>query len=117
MKCLSLLVVLLALADDPILAQNTHPEPGGGRSTPTQSSSPPSQQSPSYGLSSVRDLSQSPWFALTSGLASILGLLLTLYATQVRTIPFSLYRSLMWRKVLLIASGVGLLRPRGGASD
>jgi hypothetical protein len=58
---------------------------------------------------SVRDLSQSPWFALVSGLASILGLLLALYTTQVRTIPFSLYRSLMWRKVLLLASGIGLL--------
>ncbi len=57
----------------------------------------------------ARDLSQSPLFALTSGLASILGLLFTLYATQVRTIPFSLYRSLMWRKALLLSSGTGLL--------
>jgi hypothetical protein len=57
----------------------------------------------------ARDLSQAPLFALTSGLASILGLLLTLYATQVRTIPFSFYRSLMWRKALLLSIGTGFL--------
>lgn len=57
----------------------------------------------------IRDLSQAPLFALVSGVASILGLLLALYATQVRTIPFSFYRSLMWRKVMLISLGTGLL--------
>lgn len=57
----------------------------------------------------TRDIAQSPLFALASGIASIIGLLFTLYATQVRTIPFSLYRSLMWRKALLLSTGVGLL--------
>jgi len=57
---------------------------------------------------SLRDLPRSPWFALTSGLASIFGLLIALYTTQVRTIPFSLYRSLMWRKALLLTVGGGL---------
>ena len=56
----------------------------------------------------VGSLSQSPWFALTSGMASIVGLLLALYTTQVRPIPFSLYRSLVWRKALMIAGGAGL---------
>ena len=59
-------------------------------------------------LALARDLPHSPWFALTSGLASICGFLIALYATQVRTIPFSLYRSLMWRKALLLSTAVGL---------
>jgi hypothetical protein len=59
-------------------------------------------------IQSLTKFSQSPWFALTSGLASILGLLLPLYATQVKPLPFSLYRSLMWRKQLSIAAGVGI---------
>lgn len=57
----------------------------------------------------LRDISQSPLFALLSGIASMLGLLLALYPTQVRPIPFSLYRSLMWRKMLLLAGSIGLL--------
>lgn len=53
-------------------------------------------------------LAHSTWFALASGLASILALVLTLYTTQIRGLPFSLYRSLIWRKSLLMTFGVGL---------
>lgn len=72
---------------------------------------PPIPPPTSYGRGpgeSIRAVSQSPWFALASGIASILGLLIPLYATQVRSIPFSLYRALTWRKVLLMAGGFGL---------
>lgn len=53
-------------------------------------------------------LARSPWFGLISGLASILGLLLALYTTQIRTIPYSLYRSLAWRQALLSSAGLGV---------
>jgi hypothetical protein len=97
---------------------------GGVKFLPDRNGSPPqdersiegggnpgAQVAPEFSNAStiVRDLSQAPLFAFASGLASILGLLFALYATQVRTIPFSLYRSLMWRKALLLSSGAGFL--------
>jgi hypothetical protein len=81
------------------------PIPGFGAVTPPggggASSIPPSSGFTLGGFAS------SPWFGLASGLASILGLLLTLYGTQVRTIPFSYYRSLTWRRSLLISISFG----------
>lgn len=53
--------------------------------------------------------SQTSWFAFASGIASILGLMFTLYGTQIRMIPFSLYRSCVWNRVLLISIGIGIL--------
>ena len=41
-------------------------------------------------------------------MASMVSLLIALWGTQIRGLPFSLYRSLAWRRALLIAIGVGL---------
>lgn len=54
-------------------------------------------------------ISQSSWFALASGVASIIGLMITLYGTQISTIPFSLYRSYVWNRVLLVSFGIGII--------
>lgn len=98
--------------EPPETLDTRYPVPIGGSSQYPDNWSypvPTSPRSTENGLpSSLGAVSQSPWFALLSGLASILGLLIPLYATQVRTIPFSLYRSLTWRRVLLIAGGVGV---------
>jgi len=77
--------------------------PNTGPSPIPSSAGPPRADGPS----SLGAVSQSPWFALVSGVASILGLLIPLYATQIRSIPFSLYRSFTWRKFLLISGGAG----------
>lgn len=63
--------------------------------------------------SSFEQISKSPWFALVSGVASIIGLMVTLYGTQIRTIPFSLYRSYAWTRVLLLSFGIGILVSTG----
>lgn len=89
------------------------PEPWRGeRGTPTQPESvtelSPTWAEPKRELSVLDNLATSPWFAILAGLASILGLLVPLFVTQVRNIPFSLYRSLMWRKTFFLAGGVGL---------
>lgn len=42
---------------------------------------------------------QSTWFSLISGGASVLALLLALYPIQIRNIPPSVFRSLLWKKV------------------
>lgn len=96
-------IPLCAITSPPAWSFEVNPAPQWSPPLPS-----PEEQSPSAHLS-VRDLAQSPWFALVSGVASIAGLLLALYPTQVRTIPFSLYRSLMWRKILLMSSSIGLL--------
>lgn len=54
-------------------------------------------------------ISQSSWFALASGVASIIGLIVTMYGTQISTIPFSLYRSHVWNRVLLLSFGIGII--------
>ena len=56
-----------------------------------------------------RRLGGSPVFAFASGITSFFGIWLTLYGTQVRPVPYSLHRSLVQRKALIIASGVGLV--------
>ncbi|MCG6535365.1 MAG: hypothetical protein L7F78_11900, partial [Syntrophales bacterium LBB04] len=61
------------------------------------------------GSMSLSDVASSPWFGLISGLASILGLLIALYGTQVRTLPFSLYRSLVWQRALILSFGIGTI--------
>lgn len=57
----------------------------------------------------IDDLANSHWFALAAGFASILGLLLTLYTTQVSALPTSLYRSLVARQVLAQSISGGTL--------
>lgn len=91
-----------AAAHDPAAGQGqTGNMASGGNTTPGVGGTSPAI--------SMRNVAQAPWFALASGVASILGLILALYGTQVRTIPFSLYRSLMWRKVLLLSIGAGFM--------
>lgn len=51
---------------------------------------------------------RSTWFGLASGMASIFGLLVALWGSQIRTLPYCLYRSLVWRRSLLLALGTGL---------
>lgn len=48
-------------------------------------------------------------FPLVAGLASILSVGLVLWQTLARGMPFSLYRSLVWVRMLLISLGVGLM--------
>lgn len=55
-----------------------------------------------------KEVAKSEWFGLISGLASIAAFIFALYQTQISPLPFSLYRSLTWRRVLLLSSGVGL---------
>lgn len=62
------------------------------------------QAAPTLRLSGIAN---STFFALASGLASIFGAILSLFPTQVGRIPFSLHRSLAWRRVLLLAIGGG----------
>jgi hypothetical protein len=115
---------------------NVMPPPGSANGTPspgTANGDPSSglggNQSPNFGQgsnvpsatpvttvgsqSSFGQISQSPWFALVSGVASIIGLMVTLYGTQIRTIPFSLYRSYAWTRVLLLSFGIGILVSTG----
>lgn len=59
-------------------------------------------------LNSTFDISKISWFAIASGIASILSLMLTLYGTQIRSIPYSFYRSCVWNRTLLISLGCGI---------
>lgn len=70
---------------------------------------PASRRDITFADDAVGAVARSPWFGLASGLASIIALLVTLYSTQIRGLPFSMYRSLTWRRMLLFALGVGLL--------
>lgn len=56
----------------------------------------------------MKDFVQSEWFALVSGLASVLGVLLTLYQSRVKYRPHSKIRTLEWQKTLLISLGTGV---------
>lgn len=60
-------------------------------------------------MPSLDQIAHSSWLALASGAASIIGLMLTLYGTQIKTIPFSLYRSYVWNRVLLLSFGIGII--------
>jgi hypothetical protein len=50
-----------------------------------------------------------PWFALVSGLASVLGLLVALYSVPASNMPPSEYKALLWRKSLYTSLGVGMI--------
>lgn len=49
------------------------------------------------------------WFAFITGIASVISIIFTLYTLRVRHHIHSRYRILEWQKIILIASGVGLL--------
>lgn len=110
-----------------LLLQSAVPGPSGGNNPPDGGSNPPGGSADTRGgqivggddisgppslTSGAIDagaLATSAWFQLAAGLASIIGLLVTLWGTQVRTIPYSLYRSLAWRKALFLSFGAGIL--------
>lgn len=52
---------------------------------------------------------KSPWFSLVSGCASILALILAMYPIQVRSLPTSVFRTLVWKKTLLLSFGLGII--------
>jgi len=58
---------------------------------------------------SVYEFVDNYWFSLTTGIASILGLLFALYPVQIRNLPPSVFRSLIWKKSLLTSFGVGVI--------
>jgi hypothetical protein len=70
---------------------------------------------PIYGLphnfkhTSDFDFAAEPWFALISGLASVLGLLVALYPVPASNMPPSDYKTLLWRKSLYISLGFGVV--------
>lgn len=56
----------------------------------------------------IEGLAASTWFALASGVSSIIGLLVALYPTEVRPLPHSMYRTLSWRRLLILSTGSGI---------
>ena len=55
------------------------------------------------------EITTSTWFALLTGLASVLGFLITLYQLRVQYRPYSRLRSMEWEKNILISSGIGIM--------
>lgn len=51
----------------------------------------------------------SVWFPLITGIASVLGCVLALYPIQIHPLHPSEYRTLQWKKTLLIAAGIGII--------
>lgn len=92
--------------ESPAQGGGTLPEPGGGALPSLPLGSFVGSVEEANDVAGV--VSRSEWFALASGLASIGSLMLALFTTQVRFIPFSLYRALVWRRVLLLSIGGGL---------
>lgn len=80
--------------------------PPGSTSFEPSASLEESDPAPAGGIKGIVD---SSWFVLVTGVASIIGLLLTLYGTEVKPLPQSMYRTLTWRRVLLLSAGVGLV--------
>lgn len=58
---------------------------------------------------SIQSLADSAWFALITGLASILGFIIAVYPIQIRHVPPSVFRALLWNRTLLMAAGCGLI--------
>lgn len=52
--------------------------------------------------------SETLWFSALTGLASIISLLLAIYPVQIKNLPPSVFRSIIWKKSLLISFGVGI---------
>lgn len=57
----------------------------------------------------VDTIINSVWFPLITGIASILGFVLALYPIQIHPLHPSEYRTLQWKKTLLIAAGIGII--------
>ncbi len=57
----------------------------------------------------IKQIVNSVWFPFITGIASIIGVILTLYTLRVRRYTHLRYRLLEWQKIIIIAIGVGLL--------
>jgi hypothetical protein len=57
----------------------------------------------------VDTIIHSVWFPLITGIASLLGCVLALYPIQIHPLHPSEYRTLQWKKTLLIAASIGII--------
>ncbi len=100
---LAIVVGIISVPSPTLAAQ---PSGGGGYGGGT----PPSVHYVAGEPDSLADsIARSTLFGLIAGLASIGGLLVALWHTQVRHIPYSLYRALVWRQMLLFSIGCGFI--------
>lgn len=57
----------------------------------------------------MQNIINSIWVALISGIASIIGVILTLYSIRVRPTKSSLLRRMEWEKTFLIGVSIGMM--------
>ncbi|MBW2737668.1 MAG: hypothetical protein JRE64_02230 [Deltaproteobacteria bacterium] len=62
----------------------------------------------SRGSTYLGEFVSSYWFSFVVGLASVFGMILALYPIQVRSLPPCVFRSLLWKKTLVLSIGIGL---------